>query len=97
LMDGRKVVMAATERVRSVTACATDSRVMGGVGKGEWRAGDVAGGGGGAGVAGGVEVVGGGTDIANIRLIGLRILLGCLVENRDEMMEWAGDPGVGTP
>jgi hypothetical protein len=58
----RKVVMVATERVRSVTACATDSGVMGGVGKGEWMAGDVAGGGGVADVVDDVDVVGGAVE-----------------------------------
>jgi hypothetical protein len=80
LLDGRKVldrnvVMAAMDRVRSVTSCATESRVMGGVGKGnggQWMWWVV----GGIDVAGGVEVMGGGPDIADTRLIGFLILPG---------------------
>lgn len=78
----RKVVMAATDLVRSVT-CATNSRVMGGGGVVVWRAWVVAAGGGadvpsggGADVPGGEDVVDGRPDISDTKLLWLRILPG---------------------
>jgi hypothetical protein len=67
-LEERKAVMAATERPRSATACATTSRVRIGVVAGDARAGAEAAGGG-AEDAGGEVVVGGGTDISDTRLL----------------------------